>query len=355
MPIDEKLITPEVLNNTLIQEIYPEIKVIREPKTGKVRVVYPISENMLLMMSSDNLSTHDVVHKRQVYGKGANLDAISSFYFDKTRSIIQNHFVQNIAPNTWLVERAEQIMIEMVFRKTITGSLWKGYAKADGPEEGMEFCGVQIRPGYRKNEMLDAVISTPTAKGQVKDFAIPEFKGLDPEADDPKLTADIIRKNYKAFGLKKPEDYDQLEHIGFALYDSIGVDLDSKGAIMADTKWEFGYSHSGRIILIDECVTPDSSRIWLKDKYVFNEEKNEFTIVQEDKQEFRDHIESIGLEAKARKTELAQYSMPDDVMKRGVIKYCNIRERITGTQLVITTDPMKEAVLEVLDGRGYLK
>jgi len=92
----------------------------------------------------------------------------------------------------------------MVFRGYLTGSGWKAYAKNDGPSKGMEFCGVQLRPGYRKNEKLDRVIFTPTAKGQVKDFPIHEFAGLKADDDDPKLTIDIIRRNYQAFGLRKP-------------------------------------------------------------------------------------------------------------------------------------------------------
>ena len=84
MPIDEKLITKEVLNNTLVREVYSELRVVAEPKMGKVRTVYDLGDERMIMISSDNLSTHDVVHKRQVYGKGENLDAISGYYFETT-------------------------------------------------------------------------------------------------------------------------------------------------------------------------------------------------------------------------------------------------------------------------------
>ena len=360
--IDEKLITPEVLNNTLKKEIYPGVKVVAPPKMGKVRIVYDVGNNQLLMVSSDALSTHDVVHKRSIYGKGENLDAISSYYFEKTKDIIGNHFIDNIAPNTWLVEKVDPILVEMVFRKYITGSGWKGYKGDNGPEEGCDFCGVQLRSGYKKNESLDSLIFTPTAKGQVKDFDIPEFKELvakakDKEAalnaDDPKLTEDIIRKNFKAFGLRKPEDLDFLVNAGTQLYVTISEDLESKGYLLADTKWEFGYSKDGKIILIDECVTPDSSRIWEKEKYVFNPEKNEFTIVQEDKQPFRDYVEMLGLDKD--KEALAEHIMADDVLKAGVIRYCNIRETITGTLPEITTNPRKGVILDALGRAGYLK
>ena len=201
MTVDETLITADVLNNTLKREAWSEVDVVAEPKMGKVRTVYDVTkEDELVLVSSDNLSTHDVVHKRQVFAKGENLDAISSHYFGMTRSIIPNHFVETLAPNTWRVLKAEPILVEMVFRAFITGSGWKAYAKSNGPEEGCNFCGVDLRPGYRKNERLDDVIFTPTAKGQVKDFDIPEFKGMDPEADDPKLTIDMIRNNYEVFG-----------------------------------------------------------------------------------------------------------------------------------------------------------
>ncbi|MBR9691627.1 hypothetical protein GOV06_02475 [Candidatus Woesearchaeota archaeon] len=354
MTIDKSQITPEVLENTLKKEIWPEVKVVAPPKTGKVRNVYDLGEQ-LIIVSSDDLSTHDVVHKRQVYAKGDNLDGISSKYFGKTENIIPNHFRENLAPNTWLVDKADQILVEMVFRKYITGSGWRGYSKANGPEQGAEFCGVNLRPGYRKNEMLDEVIFTPTAKGQVKDFDIPEFEGMDPEVDDPKLTVDIIRKNYQAFGLKTPGDLIYVVDASFRLYNTIHSDLESKGKLLADTKWEFGYLPDGKIILIDECVTPDSSRIWDKDKYALNEEKNEFTIVQGDKQHFRDYVERLELHTPEKKAELAAHHMDDDVLRDGVVLYCNIREAITGTPTEITTEPRKEVILAALADRGFLK
>ncbi|MDP7141187.1 MAG: phosphoribosylaminoimidazolesuccinocarboxamide synthase [Candidatus Woesearchaeota archaeon] len=365
MPINEKLITPEVLNNTLRKEIYPEVKVIALPKKGKVRSIYDIGNNQLLMMSSDDLSTHDVVHKRQVYAKGGNLDAISSNCFEKTGHIIPNHFIRDVAPNTWLVRKAERILVEIVFRSYITGSGWRDYVKVNGPEEGAMVSGVSIRPGYRKNEKLDDVIFTPAAKGQVKDFlSVPEMQKMVDNAkpedrektlntDDPKLTEETIRNNYKAFGLRKPEDLDYIAEKSFQLFDSISRDLESRGYLLADTKWEFGYFPDGTIGLIDECVTPDSSRIWGKAQYEFNPEKSEFIIVQNDKQPFRDYVEALGLDED--KEALAAHWMADEVLKAGVIRYCNIREKITGTLPEITTTPRKDIILEALGDAGYLR
>lgn len=355
MPIDEQLITEEVLNNTLVREVYPEVKVESEPKMGKVRTVYDVGHDRMIMISSDNLSTHDVVHKRQVYGKGENLDAISGYYFDSTEHIVPNHLIETLAPNVWLVQKAAPILVEMVCRKYLTGSGWREYKKKNGPEKGSEFCGVDLRPGYRKNEMLDEVIFTPTAKGQVKDFGIPEFQSLSPEIDDPKITIDIIKRNYSVFGLRKPGDLDYIIEKSMALYAFIHEDLHRKGHLLADTKWEFGYLPDGTIALIDECVTPDSSRFWKADAYQFNPEKNEFTVVQDDKQHFRDYIEERGLNDVSRKQELAEHYMDNDILKEGVIKYCNIREEITGTLPVITTNPKKEAVLAALGDAGVLR
>ncbi|MBW2966692.1 phosphoribosylaminoimidazolesuccinocarboxamide synthase [Candidatus Woesearchaeota archaeon] len=365
MPIDEKLITPEVMENTLAREVFPEVRVQKEPKTGKVRTVYDVGGETLIMMASDNLSTHDVVHRRQVYAKGENLNAISAYYFEATKDIIPNHFVKSIAPNTWLTLKAKPILVEMVFRQYLTGSGWRGYSKAGGQEKGTTFCGVPLRAGYRKNEKLDELIFTPTGKGQVKDFlSVPEMQKLvdkaeDKEkalnADDPKLTIDIIRNNYQAFGLRKAEDIDYLVEKSFALYNFIHGDLQSKGYLLADTKWEFGYLPDGTIVLIDECVTPDSSRFWNKEKYAFNPKKNEFTIVQDDKQYFRDIVEALGLHTPDKKKELAEHWMSDEEMRGGVVKYCNIREAITGTQTEITTKPRKKEILAALGDAGYLK
>jgi len=353
MPINEKLIKSEILNNTLKREIWPEIKIVSQPKMGKVRSVYDIGDGTMLMVSSDNLSTHDIVHRRQVYAKGENLDAISSYYFEQTKYIIRNHFLKTVAPNTWLVEKTHPMLVEMVFRKYLTGSGWKSYKEADGPKKGMEFCGVKLRPGYRENERLDEVIFTPTGKGQVKNFDIPEFRGLNTEDDDPKLTLEVIRKNYKTFGFRRPEDIDCVIDASFNLYSFINSDLESRGTLLADTKWEFGYLPDGRIRLIDECVTPDSSRFWKKENYVFDSATNKFLIVQEDKQPFRDYIEKLGLH-KDKET-LAKHWMADDVLKAGVIRYCNIREKITGTLPVITPKLKKEIILEVLGNAGYLR
>ncbi len=355
MPIDKRLITREVLNNTLAREVYSEVEVVAEPKMGKVRTVYDLEDERMIMISSDNLSTHDVVHKRQVYGKGANLDAISEYYFKATEHIVPNHLIETLAPNVWLVQRAEPILVEMVFRKYLTGSGWRDYSKKNGPEKGSEFCGVELRPGYRRNEILDEVIFTPTGKGIAGDFNIPEFQGLDPEIDDPNITIDIIRTNYKIFGLRKPEDLDYVMEKAFALYNFIHEDLEKKGHLLADTKWEFGYMPDGGIALIDECVTPDSSRFWKANDYLFNPEKNEFTIVQDDKQHFRDYVEKLGLQTADMKAELAAHVMDDEVLKQGVVKYCNIREEIAGTLPVITTYPRKEAVLSALSDAGFLR
>lgn len=352
MPIDRSKINKEVLENTLKREVWPEVKVIAPPKMGKVRTVYDVGQGRLLLVSSDNLSTHDVVQARQVYGKGENLDAISAFYFKQTQGIIPNHLSRTLGPNAWLTEKAKPILVEMVFRKYLTGSGWKAYEQANGPEEGTDFCGVWLRPGYKKNEMLDRVIFTPTAKGQAKDFSIPEFAGIDPEEDDPKLALDVIRKNYQAFGLRRPEDIDALQEISLRLYQAIHSDLRQKGHLLADTKWEFGYLPDGRLVLIDECVTPDSSRFWSVSEYKFNQAKNEFTVVQDDKQHFRDYIEKLGLHKD--KAALARYQMPDEVLIDGIVKYGNIREAITGTQMQITTKPRKQVVLEALAAEGLL-
>jgi phosphoribosylaminoimidazole-succinocarboxamide synthase len=305
------------------------------------------------MVSSDNLSTHDVVHKRQVYGKGDTLDAISAYYFDMTKRIVPNHFERTLGSNTWLTTKAQPILVEMVFRRCLTGSGWKSYVESDGPKKGAEFCGAHLRAGYRENEQLDEVLFTPTGKGQVKDFPIPEFAGIDSDKDDPKVTIDMIRRNYKAFGLRRSEDIDVLVQVGRQLYQAIDSDLQTKDELLADTKWEFGYLPDGRLGLIDECVTPDSSRIWQKSKYLFVPEANKFRVVQKDKQPFRDHIERLGLHKD--KAALAQYHMPDEVLIEGVVRYGDIRETITGTPMQITTRSRKQAALEALAQQGFLR
>ncbi|MCX6742422.1 MAG: phosphoribosylaminoimidazolesuccinocarboxamide synthase [Candidatus Pacearchaeota archaeon] len=359
MPIDEALLTPDILDNTLARDTFTKVRIVpgTTPKMGKVRTVYDIGkkegDGLLLMVSSDNLSTHDVVHPRRVYGKGENLDAISSHFFELTSGIIPNHYLETIGPNAWIVRRAEPILVEMVLRAYLTGSGWKAYLQAEGPDKGVNFCGVPLRPGYCKNARLDSVIITPTAKGQAKDFPIPEFAGLNPEKDDPPITLDMIRRNYQAFGLRKPEDLDVITNAARKLYQLINRELLATGNLLADTKWEFGYLPDGSIALIDECVTPDSSRFWSAEEYRYDPSKNLFVAVQRDKQHFRDYIEMLKLHLD--KDLLSKYWMPDEVIRTGVKLYGDMREAITGTQMLITTDPVRERVIAALDKRGMLK
>jgi phosphoribosylaminoimidazole-succinocarboxamide synthase len=361
MPLDEALLTPEVLNNTLARQVFPEVRIVpgTAPKMGKVRTVYDIGKkgggDLLLMVSSDNLSTHDVVHKRRVYGKGGNLDEISSHFFELAWEALHlsNHYIETVGPNAWIVQKAQPILVEMVLRACLTGSGWKAYEKADGPRTGMDFCGVHLRPGYHKNERLDQVIVTPTAKGQVKDFPTLKFPGLGSEDDDPPVTLDMIRNNYQAFGLREQEDLDIIVDDARRLYDFISKKLAATGNLLADTKWEFGYLSDGTIALIDECVTPDSSRFWSLEHYKYDPEKGLFIAVQHDKQPFRDHIEELGLHKD--KARLAAYEMPYEEIRKGVIRYGDMREAITGTKMLITTDPVRERVIAALDKRGMLK
>lgn len=351
MPIDEALLTQEVLDNTLVREVLSEVRVVPGtfPKMGKVRTVYDLGA-YLLMISSDNLSTHDVVHRRQVYGKGENLDAISAYFFNATKGIIPNHYAATLGPNAWLVRKAQPIMVEMVLRAFLTGSGWKDYANAQGPEKGMVLCGNQLRPGYCRNEKLDQLIVTPTTKGPARDFAVPELAGID--KDDASISLAAIRANYQAFGLRRPEDLDIIVDASLKLYGFINFELAATGNILADTKWEFGYLADGTIALIDECVTPDSSRFWSVADYQWNPAKSEFTAVQHDKQPFRDHIERLGLHKD--KAALARYEMPWEEIRAGVKRYGDMRELITGTPMLITTEPVKERLLAALGAKGYL-
>jgi len=199
---------------------------------------------------------------------------------------------------------------------------------------------------------LDEIIFTPTTKRPVRDFQIPEFKDIDQEKEDLQITMNTIKNNYEAFGLRKKEDIDTLVDAGFELYDFINADLESKGFLLADTKWEFGYFSDGTLGLIDGCVTSDSSRFWNKKEYKFDSNKNEFSILQGDKQPFRDYIERLGLHE--NKAALAEHWIDDQVIREGVIRYCNMRKIITGTQTNITAHPKKRLILETLRNKSYL-
>jgi phosphoribosylaminoimidazole-succinocarboxamide synthase len=211
---------------------------------GKVRNVYSMGDEYLLLQTSDRVSSFDR-HICTIKGKGELLNKMSKFWFDNTRHIIPNHLL-SIQNEFALVKRCEPIMIEFVVRGYITGStctsIWTHY------KNGVRsYCGIQLPEGLKKNQKLDTPIITPTTKGKV---------------DKPISKNEIINDKYLT--------EDKCEFIyekAMELFKFGQKTAEKAGFILVDTKYEFGIDRQGNIILIDEVHTCDSSRYWKKKSY----------------------------------------------------------------------------------------
>lgn len=210
---------------------------------GKVRDVYSIGDDYLVMVASDRISAFDVVLPRAIPYKGQVLNQIASKFLAATKDIVPNWVVSVPDPNVTIGKQCEPFKVEMVIRGYVSGHLWRTYR--DG---GRELCGVTLPEGLKENDKLPTPIITPTTKAAV---------GHD---------MDISREEIIRQGIVSEEEYSQLEKYAHALY-ARGTEIAAdSGLILVDTKYEFG-KHNGEIYLIDEIHTPDSSRYFYSEGY----------------------------------------------------------------------------------------
>ena len=210
---------------------------------GKVRDVYSIGDDYLVMVASDRISAFDVVLPRAIPYKGQVLNQIASKFLAATKDIVPNWVVSVPDPNVTIGKQCEPFKVEMVIRGYVSGHLWRTYR--DG---GRELCGVTLPEGLKENDKLPTPIITPTTKAAV---------GHD---------MDISREEIIRQSIVSEAEYSQLEKYAHALY-ARGTEIAAeRGLILVDTKYEFG-KHNGEIYLIDEIHTPDSSRYFYSDGY----------------------------------------------------------------------------------------
>jgi phosphoribosylaminoimidazole-succinocarboxamide synthase len=273
---------------------------------GKVRDVYDLGDQ-LLIVTTDRVSAFDHVLPTPIPGKGAILVALSAFWFDFLADIVPNHLVTTdvdamgpeVAPHrdglrgrTMLVRRARRIDAECVVRGYITGSGWVDY-QASG-----RICGIPIRPGMRQAEPFDEPLFTPATKAET---------GHDENIDFETL-AGIVGADVAA----------QVRDLSIRIYEAGRDHAATRGIILADTKFEFGFI-DGRIALIDEVLTPDSSRFWDTDEYAVGISPPSF-----DKQIVRDHLKAAGWDG-----EPPVPSLPPEVVERTAARYREAVERLT--------------------------
>ncbi|KGN68754.1 phosphoribosylaminoimidazolesuccinocarboxamide synthase [Porphyromonas gulae] len=218
---------------------------------GKVRDVYTLEDDLLVMIATDRISAFDVVLPAGIPYKGQVLNQIAAHYLDATRDIVPNWKVATPDPMVTVGHRCEPFKVEMVIRGYITGSAWRAYAAGD-----RVLCGLPLPEGMRENQRFEHPIITPTTKAD--------------EGHDE----NISREEIIAQGLVSKEDYEQIERYTYALFERGTQMAAEKGLILVDTKYEFG-KKDGKIYLIDEIHTPDSSRYFYAEGYQERFERGE--------------------------------------------------------------------------------
>ena len=263
--------------------------------SGKVRELYALDDERLLLVASDRISTFDVVLPTEIPDKGRVLTGLAAFWFVRTRAIIPNHLLAVRADGrSTECRRLEMLPIECVVRGYLSGSGWKDYAKSG------EVCGHRIPKGLRESDRLPEPIFTPATKAQ--------------SGHDENITG------AQAAALVGAERFAEAERVSIALYRFAAAYALERGIIIADTKFEFGVNRDGRLVLGDEALTPDSSRFWPADQYAPGGPQPSY-----DKQYVRDYCEKIGWGKTYPGPEL-----PPDVVAGTRRRYVEAFERLTG-------------------------
>jgi phosphoribosylaminoimidazole-succinocarboxamide synthase len=263
--------------------------------SGKVREIYSLDDDRLLLVASDRISTFDVVLPTEIPDKGRVLTGLSGFWFARTKHIVPNHLLalRHDGRSTECA-RLDMLPIECVVRGYITGSGWKDY-RATG-----EVCGHRLPEGLCESDRLPEPIFTPATKAQT---------GHD-ENITRSRAADLV-------GLETLSD---VERVSLELYRFAAAHAETRGIIVADTKFELGVDEQGDLVLADEVLTPDSSRFWPTNQYEPGRQQPSF-----DKQFVRDYCESVGWDKTYPGPEL-----PGDVVAGTRTRYIEAFERLTG-------------------------
>jgi len=261
-------------------------------KRGKVRDLYDLGDR-LLIVSTDRISAFDVVLPNGIPHKGEALNMLSVHWFHETEKIVKNHFLEVVDSRTVLVKKARPVKVEFVVRGYLYGSAWESYKK------GEAICGIKLLPGLKKAEKLPQPILTPTTKADI--------------GHDVELTRETATKMIGKDLVK------EIEEASLKIYEHGSNQAESKDIIIADTKFEFGLRND-EVLLIDELLTPDSSRFWPMDGYKVGRNQPSF-----DKQYVRDYLISIGWNRQPPAPKL-----PAHVVLKTSKKYIEAYERLTG-------------------------
>lgn len=275
---------------------------------GKVRDIYAAGDDHLIIVTSDRLSAFDVVLPDPIPGKGAVLTALSLFWFERFKDLVLNQLtdrsldefltakeLQEVKGRALLVKKLTPLPIEVIVRGYIIGSGWK-----DSQKTG-KVCGIELPKGLQQAEQLAEPIFTPSTKAEIGDHD----ENISYEQTVALVGEDIANK---------------VRDTALTIYKQAAAYAREKGIIIADTKMEFGTDADGNIVLIDEVLTPDSSRFWPADTYQVGQSPPSF-----DKQYVRDYLETLDWDKKAPGPKL-----PENVLKESAEKYREAQRRLTG-------------------------
>jgi phosphoribosylaminoimidazole-succinocarboxamide synthase len=287
--------------------------------SGKVRDSFRIDEKTRMIIATDRLSSFDSVLETLIPGKGAILNSLATFWFEKTKDIIDNHLMESIHPNISLVKEAKPIKLEMIVRAYITGSAWRKYQKGS-----RELSGQKVPDGLKKNQPFPTPMVTPTTK----------------EKSDREITEkEIIAEKWTT-----KKRYNEMKEISLKLFKRGQKLLSEKGIILVDTKYEFGLI-GNKLILIDEIHTPDSSRFWSAEDY----KKDPSKVEQIDKEFVRNYLMKNKIDG--------QYptKLPSKIVKETQKRYNNIFTIITGEKLNNDIDNTIDKMTNVLVKQKFMK
>jgi phosphoribosylaminoimidazole-succinocarboxamide synthase len=285
-------------------------------KSGKVRNVYDLGDKLLFVVS-DRISAFDVIMTRGIPGKGMILNLISAFWFDRTSDIVKNHFIttdidriisehdvleqyrEMLDGRCMLVKKAEPVPVECIVRGYISGSGWNDYRKTG------KVSGIELPKGLKNSDKLAEPIFTPSTKAE--------------EGHDMNITQEEMRIEVG------DEVFEILKEKSLALYKRAEEYAATRGIIIADTKFEFG-KVDGKIVLMDEALTPDSSRFWPKNDYEPGRQQKSF-----DKQFLRDYLETLDWDKTPPPPEL-----PDEIVMKTMEKYLQAYAILTGQEIKVS-------------------
>jgi phosphoribosylaminoimidazole-succinocarboxamide synthase len=275
---------------------------------GKVRDIYEVDEEHLLIIATDRLSAFDVIMPQPIPGKGEVLTRVAGFWFDRTRHLLPNHLAQiplreivtnpaqreTLGDRAMVVRKLKPLPVESIVRGYLIGSGWKDYQQTG------QVCGIELPAGLRQADQLPQAIFTPSTKAELGDH--------DENIDYDKtveLLGESIASQVKAFSLQ--------------IYREAAAYALERGIIIADTKFEFGLDEGGRLHLIDEVLTPDSSRFWPADQYRPGISPPSF-----DKQFVRDYLETLDWDKTPPGPQL-----PQSIIDKTAAKYLEAEKRLT--------------------------